>query len=103
MKTQREIEKEFDEKFQEEFIPRGNTPSPKGTQRVCASAYPLRESIKSFIRQLRQDDIKSLIDVVEKSFKEWFSKDWKATKYQADYPDNPLEDFMKIVQSQLKD
>jgi hypothetical protein len=80
-------EKEFDNQFVAEY----------GKWKVD------RAEVKDFIRQLRQDDIKSLIDIIEKSFKEWFSKDWKATKYQANYSDNPLEDFMKIIYSHLKE
>lgn len=43
------ISEEFDEKFQE-FMLLGQVPSPKGSQRVWSNAYPMRESIKSFLQ-----------------------------------------------------
>jgi len=52
----------------------------------------LRESIERFIEE-----------TIEDAFKEWFSKEWQATKYKANYPDNPLEDFKKVLnQTQAK-
>jgi len=62
MKTQQEIEKEFDEKFGESDI------------YVSSSDYNEQLlSVKSFIRQVRQDDIEGLIEWVNNKLEDWAS------------------------------
>jgi len=65
MKAQQDIEKEFDEKFG--WIGR------RYDESVCKywKDEDRINQVKSFIRQLRQDDIKSLIEWTEKNKKDY--------------------------------
>ena len=45
----------------------------------------------------RQEEREKLSERIEIAFKKWFSKEWRVTKYKANYPDNPLEDFKKTL------
>jgi len=64
MKSQSEIEKEFDKRFMPPTIKDEWENLRSGLEPLSGITGNLN-TIKSFIRQLRQDDIKSLIEILE--------------------------------------
>jgi hypothetical protein len=83
MKTKEEVEKEFDEKFYFQQLMENSLMSISGEE---------VKKIKSFIHQLRKDDIDSLIEWVEEKIK---------VEHNSQVPWKDLDEFERIKRAKL--